>query len=230
MLYVIATPIGNLEDVSARALRLLKEVRAVYCEDTRRTRILLSHFGISATLIRYQDRDERCVDGLLARLRAGEDVALASDSGTPVISDPGFRIVSRARAEGIPVCSVPGACAVAAAVAGSGFPGDSFVFLGFLPRTASKQKRALAAAAALDKTIVVYESPFRVLDLLENAAQTLGPETPAAVCRELTKLHEEWLTGTVRGLREKLAARPELLGEFVVLLRPAPAPAPAPEP
>ncbi len=220
MLYLVPTPIGNLEDISQLALRVLGEVRAVFCEDTRRTKALLSHFAIRTTVIRYRDQDERGIGRILDRLQSGEDLALVSDSGMPVISDPGVRLVSRAREMGIPVCPLPGPSAVATAVAGSGLPGGAFVFLGFLSRSASKQRRALESAAALGKSIVVYESPFRVVSLLEAAEAALGEEAQAVACRELSKLHEEWLTGTVRELRETLGKRKELLGEFILVFHP----------
>ncbi|MDD5656404.1 MAG: 16S rRNA (cytidine(1402)-2'-O)-methyltransferase [Elusimicrobia bacterium] len=225
MLAIVPTPIGNLEDMPPRALRALRAAKAIYCEDTRRTRALLTHFAIATPLLRYNERDERDSRGILARLRAGEDIALVSDSGLPGISDPGRRLAARARAEGIAVTALPGPSAAVTAIAGSGLPGDSFVFLGFLPRSTGKRRRALEAAAALGRTIAVYESPFRVLELLEDAEAALGARAQACVVRELSKIHEEWLFGTVSELRARLSARPELLGEFVVVLHPEPEPA-----
>lgn len=225
MLYVVPTPLGNLEDMTARALRVLKESKVVFCEDTRRTRTLMSHFGLSVPLERYDENDERSVEKLLERVRRGDDVSLVSDGGCPALSDPGRRAVAAARREGLPVTSLPGPSAVAAAVAGSGLPGDSFVFLGFLPRTASKRRRALEEAKALGRTIVVYESPFRVLELLEDAEAALGPQAQAVAARELSKVHEEYVRGTVASVRADLAARAEILGEFVVLFHPDAEPA-----
>jgi 16S rRNA (cytidine1402-2'-O)-methyltransferase len=225
MLYVVPTPIGNLEDMTARALRVLKESSVVFCEDTRRTRTLMSHFGLTAPLERYDENDERSVDKLLERVRRGDAVSLVSDGGCPGLSDPGRRAVAAARREGLPVTALAGASAVAAAVAGSGLPGDSFVFLGFLPRTASKRRRMLEEAKALGRTIVVYESPFRVVELLEDAEAALGPRAQAVACRELTKIHEEWIRGTVAAVKADLAGRAEILGEFVVLFHPEPEPA-----
>ncbi|MEE8424885.1 MAG: 16S rRNA (cytidine(1402)-2'-O)-methyltransferase [Elusimicrobiota bacterium] len=219
MLYIVATPIGNLEDLSPRALRILKEVKVVYAEDTRRTLKLLTHFGVRVRVERYKDRDPRGLGRILARLRAGEDVALASDSGMPVLSDPGLDLVSAARKEGLKVCVLPGPFAGAAAVAGSGLPGDSFVFLGFLPRSRGKQRKAIEAAAALGKSIVIYESPFRVKALLALAEEKLGPDAQSAVARELSKLHEEWLTGSVSEVRRKLDEK-DTRGEYVVVLHP----------
>ena len=225
MLSVVPTPLGNLEDMTARAKRALTEAAVVFCEDTRRTRGLMSHFGISTPLERYSEDDARCLDKLLARLRRGEKVALVSDGGTPCVSDPGRRAVAAARREGLPVTSLPGPSAVAAAVAGSGLPGDSFVFLGFLPRTESKRRRALEEAKALGRTIVVYESPFRVLQLLDDAEAALGGRAQTVLVRELSKVHEEWLRGDPAQVRADLAGRPEILGEFVCLFHPDPEPA-----
>jgi 16S rRNA (cytidine1402-2'-O)-methyltransferase len=219
MLFLVPTPIGNLEDITQRGLRVLREVRAVYCEDTRRTRILFSYFGLKTPLERYDERNESGLERILKRLESGEDLALVSDSGMPVISDPGLKLVSRAHALGLPVCPLPGPCAVPAAVAGSGLPGDSFVFLGFLPRSASKQEQALKAAATLKKTIVLYESPFRILSLLKIAEQVLG-NAQAAICRELSKMHEEWFVGAVSEVRALLEGKKQLLGEFTVMLHP----------
>ena len=225
MLYVVPTPIGNLEDMTARALRTLKESSAVFCEDTRRTRALMSHFGLTAPLERYDENDSRSIDKMLERVRRGEAVSLVSDGGCPGLSDPGRRAVAAARREGLPVTALAGPSAVAAAVAGSGLPGDSFVFLGFLPRAASRRRRMLEEAKALGRTIVVYESPFRVVDLLADAEAALGPRAQAVAARELSKIHEEWVGGSVAAVRANLAARAEILGEFVVLFHPDPEPA-----
>jgi 16S rRNA (cytidine1402-2'-O)-methyltransferase len=225
MLYVVPTPIGNLEDMTARALRVLKESSVVFCEDTRRTRTLMSHFGLTVPLERYDENDERSVDKLMERLRRGDAVSLVSDGGCPGLSDPGRRAVAAARREGLPVTALAGPSAVAAAVAGSGLPGDSFVFLGFLPRTASKRRRILEEAKVLGRTIVVYESPFRVVELFEDAEAALGPLAQAVASRELTKIHEEWIRGSVASVKANLAARAEILGEFVVLFHPEPEPA-----
>jgi len=224
MLYVVPTPIGNLEDMTARALRALKESSVVYCEDTRHTRMLMSHFGLSTPLERYDENDPRSVEKLLERVRRGDAVSLVSDGGCPGLSDPGRRAVAAARREGLPVTSLPGPSAVAAAVAGSGLPGDSFVFLGFLPRTSGKRRRMLEEAKALGRTIVVYESPFRALELLDDAAAALGPDAQCVAARELSKVHEEYVRGTVASVRASFAARPEILGEFVILFHPEPEP------
>ena len=224
MLAIVPTPLGNLEDMPPRALRTLREAAAVYCEDTRRTRNLMTHFGLSTPVLRYDERDERDERRVLERLRAGESLALVSDGGLPCISDPGRRLVSAASRQGFPVTVLPGPSAAVAAVAGSGLPGDSFVFLGFLPRAPGKQRRILQETAPLGRTMVVYESPFRVAAFLAVAEEVLGPKAQACVVRELSKLHEEWLRGTVAAVRAALAARAELLGEFVVVLHPQEAP------
>ncbi len=222
MLYIVPTPLGNLEDMTARSLRVLNEVSAVYCEDTRRTRALMSHFGITKPLVRYQEHDPRSADRLLVKLQAGEDVALVSDGGLPGISDPGRKIVSMSRKAGVMVTALPGPSAPVAAIAGSGLPGDSFIFLGFLPRSPGKRRRALSEAAALKKTIVIYESPYRALALLEEAEALLGPDAQVCVVRELSKLHEEWLPGTLAEVRTELGARAKILGEFTILIHPEP--------
>lgn len=220
MLYIVPTPLGNLEDMPPRALRALKEVQAVYCEDTRRTRNLMSHFGLNTPLLRYNEHDPRSVDDMLARLREGKNLALVSDGGLPGISDPGWRITALAREHKIPVTALPGGAAVTTALAGSGLPADSFVFLGFLPRSAGKQKKVLAAAAALERTIAFYESPFRVVDTLGTAKEALGDGAQACVVRELSKLHEEWVKGTLLTVHDEFASRKEILGEFVVMIGP----------
>ena len=217
-LYLVPTPLGNLEDITQRALNVLRAVKAVYCEDTRRSRGLLTHFGIHAPALRYDEHDARGVEKIVARLHAGDDLALISDAGTPVLSDPGLRLVAEARRAGIPVCSLPGPSAVAAAVAGSGLPGDSFVFLGFLPRAPGKRKRALEEAVKTERTVVLYESPFRVIELMEDI-QGIAATASVALARELSKVYEEWITGTPAEVLAKLKAKPEILGEFVVVFR-----------
>ena len=220
MLYIVPTPLGNLEDMPPRALRALKESQAVYCEDTRRTRQLMSHFGLTTPLRRYDEHDERSQREMLEQLQQGKDLSLVSDGGLPCISDPGWRIVALARRNQIKVSPIPGGSAVTTALAGSGLPGDSFIFLGFLPRSAGKQKKLIAKAAELEKTIVVYESPFRVVELLAVIQETLGPDAQCCVVRELSKMHEEWVKGTTKSVHDDFAARKEILGEFVVMAHP----------
>lgn len=224
-LYVVPTPLGNLDDMTARGLKALKDSAVVFCEDTRRTRNLMSHFGLTAPLERYDENDDKSVERVLERVRRGQAVSLVSDGGAPGISDPGRKVVAAARREGLPVDSLPGPSAVTTAVAGSGLPGDSFVFLGFLGRTPSKRRKALEAVKALDKTVVVYESPFRVVEFLDDVVAVYGEASQCVVVRELTKLHEEWLRGTAASVRSTLADRREILGEFVIMLHPSPEPA-----
>jgi 16S rRNA (cytidine1402-2'-O)-methyltransferase len=224
-LSIVPTPLGNLEDMPPRALRALREAAAVYCEDTRRTRALMSNFDVHTPVFRYNEHDERDRRRILERLQAGQNLALVSDSGLPCISDPGRRLVDEARRSGIPVTVLPGPNAASAAVAGSGLPGDSFIFLGFLPRAPGKQRRLLAETAALQRTIVLYESPFRVVALLGLAEEVLGPRARTCVVRELSKIHEEWLRGTLAEVKTTLAGRAQILGEFVVILHPQEAPA-----
>lgn len=224
MLFVVPTPLGNLEDMTARALRTLKESKVIFCEDTRRTRNLMSHFGLGVSLERYDENDPRSVDKLLERVRRGDAVSLVSDGGLPGVSDPGRKAVAAARREGLAVTALPGPCAVATAVAGSGLPGDSFIFLGFLSRTSSKRRKALEASKPLSRTIVLYESPFRVLELLEDVIMSIGANAQVVAVRELSKIHEEWIHGTAAEVRDNLASRAEILGEFVIVLHPDPEP------
>ncbi len=200
-LYVVATPIGNLEDLSRRAERVLGEVAHVAAEDTRRTGLLLQHLGIRADLVSYHAHNEAArLEGILAWLAAGEDVALVSDAGTPVVSDPGGRLVQAAAAAGHVVVPIPGPSAVLAALVSSGLPCDRFAFLGFVPRKGGDRSSTLARIAGSLETCVVFESPERLGRLLEDLVRACGPDRRAAVGRELTKLHEEIRRGTVEEL------------------------------
>lgn len=219
MLTLVPTPIGNLSDLSPRALEALKSADAVYAEDTRRTLALLSHFGVRVPVLRYADHREADARRMVEQLKAGRKLALVSDGGTPVISDPGWRVVKAARDAGLPVQSIPGPCAAVAALAGSGLPGDCFIFLGFLPRSPGKRKKRLAEAAALGVSIVVYESPYRVRDLLGEAEEVLGPAARAAVVRELSKVFEEWAVGPLAEVRKRLEEK-EPRGEYVAVFHP----------
>jgi 16S rRNA (cytidine1402-2'-O)-methyltransferase len=222
VLYVVATPIGNLEDVTLRALRVLREVDVVAAEDTRRTRILLVRHGIARPLVSYHDRIERArAPALVARLVAGESVALVSDAGTPGIADPGYHLVRGALAAGIPVVPVPGPSAVAALVSVAGLPVERFAFEGFLPSRAAARAARLAALASEPRAIVLFEATRRLAAMLADALAALG-DRPAVVARELTKLHEEILRGTLGELRASVAARSELRGEVTVIVAGAP--------
>lgn len=222
MLYIVPTPIGNLQDITLRALETLKTVDAVLCEDTRRTQILLSHFGISKPTYRYNENDDRSVSRCLETLKSGKTCALVSDCGTPCISDPGWKLVRDAVAAGIRVSSLPGPSAVACALAGAGITGGAFTFLGFLPRKPGKAAKMIASAYGLDVPVVLYESPYRVVKMLELIAKTLGDNTPVILARELSKVYEEWLRGTAKSLAEELAKKSKVQGEFVMIIdRPA---------
>lgn len=219
-LYLVSTPIGNLEDITLRALRILREeVTTVACEDTRQTRKLLDHYGIAKPLLSYHEHNEvgRTAE-MLELLRRGESIALASDAGTPLISDPGYRVVTAAIGEGIAVVPLPGASAVMAALAASGMPTDEFRFLGFLPSKAGARRRALEGILQETATVIAYESPHRILDTLDDIAEVLGEQRPVTVARELTKLHEEFLRGTARTIHSELSSRPAIKGEITLVI------------
>ena len=226
-LFVVATPLGHLEDLTLRALRVLREVSLVACEDTRRTATLLRAHGISTPTTSYFEHNERWKgQRILDALRAGHDVALVSDAGTPGISDPGYRLVRDARAGGLPVVPVPGPNAAIAALSVSGLPTDRFLFVGFLPPRAAARRRALEALAAERPTLVFYESPLRVLDCLADMATVLG-DRDAFLCREATKVHEEYVRAPLSALLASLAAREAVKGEIVLVVSGAPEAAPA---
>ena len=204
-LYVVATPIGNLEDISARALRVLREVDLIASEDTRHSRRLLDHYGITSSLTSYHEHNEALKTGmLLSVLEAGRDVALISDAGTPCISDPGYRIVRAARERGIAVVSVPGPSALAAALSVSGLPTDRVTFHGFFPRRAGQADEVVKLIETLGGTHVFFESPHRLVGSLETMAARL-PKAQACVARELTKVFEEVQLSTPKELAEKFA-------------------------
>jgi 16S rRNA (cytidine1402-2'-O)-methyltransferase len=216
-LYVVATPIGNLEDITLRALRVLKEVGLVACEDTRRTRTLLTHFGIHVPVTSYFEHNKLAKGpAILKTLREGKSVALVTDAGTPGISDPGFLLVREAREAGIPVVPVPGPSAVVAALSAAGIPADSFVFGGFLPVKPGKRIHRLEALRDLEMTLVCYESPHRILAALEAIGHVFG-QVEIVVARELTKQFEEIVRGTPAALRERFAAG-TVRGEFTLVI------------
>lgn len=195
-LYVVATPIGNLDDISARALRILRDVALIAAEDTRHSARLMQHFGIQTPLAACHEHNERDQGGrFLARLQAGEDVALISDAGTPLISDPGYHLVRQVRAAGIPVVPVPGACALIAALSAAGLPSDRFIFEGFLPAKAAGRRARLEQVREESRTLIFYEAPHRILECLEDMCEIFGGERPALLARELTKTFE-----TLQGL------------------------------
>ncbi len=216
-LYLVATPIGNLEDITLRAIRTLKECDAVAAEDTRRTGQLLKHFGISKPMLSYFAFNEaKRSEEILARLQRGEKIALVTDAGSPGISDPGERVVRAARGAGLRVESVPGPCALVAALTASGLAADEFHFIGFLPHKSGQRRRQLEALIQFAGTIILYESPYRIEKLLGELAEVF-PEHKVVLARELTKKFEEYLSGTAVELLEVLKQR-SLKGEFVVLV------------
>ncbi len=217
-LFLVATPIGNLEDITYRAVRILREASLIACEDTRQTRKLLAHFGIDKKLTSYHEHNERPrAAELVDLLLQGTDVALVSDAGTPLISDPGYQIVSLAAEKGIQVTPIPGPSAAIAALAASGLPSDVFSFLGFVPQKGKRRRQALALIASLDHTVVLYESPHRILLTLDDLAQAC-PGRQIVAAREMTKIHEEFLRGTAESIRESLANRPAVKGEFTLVI------------
>ncbi len=219
-LYLVATPIGNLEDITLRALRVLRECDVVAAEDTRHTGQLLRHFGITKPLLSYFKFNEaRRSAEFVGRLRRGEKIALVTDAGSPGISDPGQRVVAAAVAAGCRVEPVPGACALVAGLTASGLPTDEFHFVGFLPHKSGQRANRLAALAAVPGTLVFYESPFRIERLVTELA-TAYSTRPVVLARELSKKFEEWLRGTPAELLAQLQARPRK-GEFVVCVGPA---------
>jgi 16S rRNA (cytidine1402-2'-O)-methyltransferase len=217
-LYIVATPIGNLEDITLRALRVLREVDWIACEDTRQTRKLLDHFGIAKPMVSYHEHNEsgRAVE-LVGKLTSGGSGALVSDAGTPLISDPGYRLVQAAIAAAIPVVPIPGASATVSALSAAGLPTDAFRFCGFLPPKSSQRKKTLEQWKPETATLIFYETPHRILGALEDVAAVMGSR-PVVVARELTKLHEEFLRGTAAEVRAELAARPSVKGEITLLI------------
>ena len=219
-LYVVATPIGNLGDISPRALDTLKSVAAICAEDTRRSGQLLTHFGISTPLLALHEHNEDAIaQRIVARLQAGESLALVSDAGTPLVSDPGFRLVQAARAAGVKVSPVPGPSALIAALSVAGLPSDRFVFEGFLPAKSKARREHLQSLAAEPRTLIFYESSHRIEETLGDAIAVFGSARQAVLARELTKLFETVLDGSLADIRATLAADSnQHRGEFVLLV------------
>ena len=217
-LVVVSTPIGNLEDISPRAVRALEEADLVACEDTRHSGRLMAHLGLSKRLVSLHEHNEaQRLPQLMLALEQGLVVALVSDAGTPLVSDPGFLLTREAAAQGYRIEPIPGPSAILAALVASGLPPYPFTFAGFPPRTGKKRRRFYRNLAELEHTLVFFESPHRLLTSLNEALDLLG-NRPAAIGRELTKLHEEILRGPLADLLEELRGRPSLKGEFVVVL------------
>lgn len=218
-LYLVATPIGNLEDISLRALRMLKEADVIACEDTRQTLKLLSHFDIHKPLESYHEHNEMTrAPELVLRIEAGARIALVSDAGTPVISDPGHRLVSLCLRHKLPVIPIPGPSAIIAALAASGMPSEGFTFIGFLPARPAERRRRLRQLAAEPRTLVIYEAPHRLRATLEDSLEFLG-NRQATVAREITKIHEEFLHGRIGDLIAALAEKPPR-GEITLVIAP----------
>ena len=218
ILYIVATPIGNLEDITLRALRVLREVDWIACEDTRQTRKLLEHFGVSKPMMSYYDHNESArAAELVERLQTGVSVALVSDAGTPLISDPGYRLVQAAIAAAIPVVPIPGASAAISALSAAGLPTDAFRFCGFLPPKSTQRRKVLEQFKSETATLIFYETPHRILEALEDVEAVMGVR-PVVVARELTKLHEEFLRGPAAEVRANLGSRPSVKGEITLLI------------
>jgi 16S rRNA (cytidine1402-2'-O)-methyltransferase len=219
MLYVIATPIGNLEDITLRALRLLGEVDLIACEDTRHTRKLLTHYQIITPTISYHEHNEReRATELITRMKNGAKVALVTDAGTPLVSDPGFHLLSEAIQQGITIVPIPGATAFVTALMAAGLPSAEFLFIGFLPAKATARRSKLRELASLQTLLIFYEAPHRLIATLEAILEELGNRR-CVVARELTKLHEEFLRGTMAEVLKELRGR-DIKGEFVLLIAP----------
>ena len=226
-LYLVATPIGNLRDITLRALEMLAAADLVACEDTRVTRKLFDHYGLSAPLTPYHDHNaETARPKILERIAAGDAVALVSDAGTPLISDPGFKLVRDATAAGLAVTAAPGASAAVMALTVAGLPTDRFFFEGFLPPKSAARRTRITELARIPGTLVLYESGPRLADALSDLAEGLGARA-AAVCRELTKLHEEVRRGTLETLARDYAAGAETRGEIAIVIAPPDAPVPS---
>jgi len=209
-LYIVATPIGNLGDLTFRAAKVLAEVAAIACEDTRQTVKLLHHYGIQTPTTSLHEHNERQkLDHLLDRVEAGESVALVSDAGTPLISDPGFPLVREARRRGLNVVPIPGASALTTALCASGLPTDAFYFGGFLPPKSGARRRTLDHLATLDATLIFYEAPHRIRETLADIAAAM-PHRPVVVAREITKLHEEFAVGAAADLAKSVTERGEI--------------------
>jgi len=218
MLYIVATPIGNLDDITLRALEVLKKVDIIACEDTRQTKKILDRYQFQKSLTSYYEHNKLAKgDYLIKLLKEGKDIAVVSDSGTPGISDPGFHIAKLALEQGLQVTPIPGACALVAALSASGIPADRFIFQGFLPKKSGQRKKILTDLSQLDKTIVLYESPYKFIQLLSEIKEIFG-EVEVAVNRELTKKFEEIKKDKISNLIAHFVSK-KILGEFVLVIQ-----------
>jgi 16S rRNA (cytidine1402-2'-O)-methyltransferase len=218
-LFVVATPIGNLEDITFRAVRTLKEVDAIACEDTRQTQKLLNHYGIEKRTVSYHEHNEmtRAAE-LIMEMEQGASIALVTDAGMPGISDPGFRLISLAIRHHIPVVPLPGPAAFLAALVASGMPTDSFRFSGFLPPKSGQRRKLLESIKESPRTQIFYEAPHRLIESLEDVVATLGPHRHVVIAREVTKLHEEFVRGQAAEVLDAMKARDEVRGEITLLI------------
>jgi 16S rRNA (cytidine1402-2'-O)-methyltransferase len=218
-LYLVATPIGNLEDITLRALRILREADLIACEDTRQTQKLLNHYGITTRTISYHEHNEMTrAPELVLELEQGSRIALVSDAGMPGISDPGFRLIELAIRHHVPVVPIPGASAFLCALAASGLPTDSFRFSGFLPAKRGQRRQMLESIKDSPRTQVFYEAPHRIKEALEDIAEVLGADRHVVIAREVTKLHEEFLRGRAHEMLDHLKAQKEIKGEITLLI------------
>lgn len=221
--YLVGTPIGNLEDMSFRAVRTLKEVQLIACEDTRQTQKLLNHYGIETPTTAYHEHNELTRSAeLVMQMEQGKNIALVSDAGMPGISDPGFRLVTLAIRHRIAVVPIPGPSAFLSALVASGLPTDAFRFLGFLPSKEGQRAKTIEGVRNSTRTLIFYEAPHRLIDTLQETVQILGPERPVVVAREVTKLHEEFVRGTATEVLAQLKQREEVKGEITLLIGRAP--------
>ncbi len=221
-LYLVATPIGNLEDITLRALRILKEVDQIACEDTRHTQKLLQHYNIQKPLVSYHEHNELTrAPELIVAMEQGAQIALVSDAGVPLVSDPGYRLVTLSLRHRLPVIPIPGPSALLAALSASGLPNEEFLFAGFLPARSGERRRALERLRIEDRTIIFYEAPHRIEETLIDAHEILG-DRPACLAREVTKIHEEFRRGSLAELAASLADKPAR-GEITLLIGPVPA-------
>lgn len=220
-LYIVPTPIGNLEDMSERALGVLKFVDAIAAEDTRHSKSLMNHYGVKTPLFSLHEHNERQrIESILERLKKGDSIALISDAGTPLISDPGFPLVRACRAEGINIISIPGPCAAIVALSASGLPTDQFRFCGFLPAKSNARQKVLDSVHSSIETLVFYEAPRRILDTLSDIEAVLGADREVVIGRELTKQFETYLSGTASHLRDVISKDPnQQRGEMVLMIR-----------
>ncbi|MGA8763646.1 MAG: 16S rRNA (cytidine(1402)-2'-O)-methyltransferase [Candidatus Sulfotelmatobacter sp.] len=218
-LYLVATPIGNLEDITLRALRVLKQVDRIACEDTRQTQKLLNHYNITTRTVSYHEHNEMTrAPELVKDLQEGASIALVTDAGMPGISDPGFRLISLAIRHHVPVVPIPGASAFLSALVASGLPTDSFRFSGFLPAKRGERRAALESIKASPRTQVFYEAPHRIVEALSDVVQVLGKDRQVVIAREVTKLHEEFLRGRAGEVLETLESRDGVKGEITLLI------------